>query len=451
MARPGARRASSANLPRVAGLPNRLGILSHGGPLLPAIRAADSGDDGPIPQELGDFGTLVSVAHLKTQVGLHLLSGASTCVGDHLHCNGSLDAAVYKTIGEVYRWLKPLQPYAVGLRSLREVAILAPLGLEGNAATMDQNNDAAAIQNAVLSATLMMTELHRPYEIITKDEPLDEYAVLIMTHALVDDTFVEKAREFVARGGVILAAAHALAGSPAWQKFLGVTSFALSADDGEFYEISDHRVKSEDLPDMAHYVHQPASDVEFAADVKPVAIDWRSPCVRTREHHYGHFHGPACRTAGTAIGIRDVGRGKLILVRPPMFSAYLKTSYFAHRLTVRNLLDSSAPELQRVLRTNAPSTVDLSVGEKDGKIILQAQPFLAARRHRSSFESISEPIAVHDIWVELPTVGAVGRALIPGSKRRIKLTPVAGGVRVMLPPFSEYLMVVLTRSAPAGT
>ena len=98
---------------------------------------------------------------------------------------------------------------------------------------------------------------------------------------------------------------------------------------------------------MAHYVHQQALDVEFAEDVEPIAVDWRSPCTRTRENYYGHFHGPACRTAGTAIGIRTVGRGKLILVRPQVFSAYLKTSYFAHRLTVRNLLDSSVPTQRR--------------------------------------------------------------------------------------------------------
>ena len=371
------------------------------------------GMTGRFLKNWGDFGTLVSADQLKVQVGHHLMAGASSCIGDHLHCNGALDTAVYKTIGEVYRWLKPLQPYAVDLRPLKEVAILAPVGLEGNAASMDKNNDVAAIQDALLSATLLMTELHRPYELITKEEPLDEYTVLIMTHALIDDAFVEKARKFVTRGGVILAAAQALAGSPAWQDFLGVTSYSPSADDGEFYEITDNRVKSDDLPDMAHYVHQQALDVEFAADVESVAADWRSPCVRTREHHYGHFHGPACRTAGTAIGIRKVGRGKV----DPGSSA----SVF--RLSQDELLCAS-PDGEKparrlgarttaVLRTNAPSTVDLSVGEKDGRIILQAQPFMAARRHRSSFESISEPIAVHDIWVELPTVGAIDRRSSP--------------------------------------
>ena len=88
---------------------------------------------------------------------------------------------------------------------------------------MNKNNDAAAIQDAMLSASLMMTELHRPYDVVTKEESLDGYAALVMTHALIDDAFVEKARSFVAHGGVILATAHALAGSPTWQDFLGVT------------------------------------------------------------------------------------------------------------------------------------------------------------------------------------------------------------------------------------
>ena len=106
-----------------------------------------------------------------------------------------LDKAVYKTIGDVYRWLKPRQSYAVDLQPLKEVAVLAPTGLEGNAAAMNENNDAAAIQDAMLSASLMMTELHRPYNVVTKEESLDGYAALVMTHALIDDAFVEKARD----------------------------------------------------------------------------------------------------------------------------------------------------------------------------------------------------------------------------------------------------------------
>ena len=47
------RRRDQRVLHRVAGFPNRLGILSHGGQLLPALRPADHGNDRPIPEKLG--------------------------------------------------------------------------------------------------------------------------------------------------------------------------------------------------------------------------------------------------------------------------------------------------------------------------------------------------------------------------------------------------------------
>lgn len=45
------------------------------------------------------FDTLVSPAQMKYQVATHLMVGASSCIGDHMHCNGALGKAVYLHTG----------------------------------------------------------------------------------------------------------------------------------------------------------------------------------------------------------------------------------------------------------------------------------------------------------------------------------------------------------------
>ncbi len=410
------------------------------------------GITGRFLKNWGDFGTVASPAQLKVSVGMHLLAGLSSCIGDHLPNTGVLDPALYQAIGDAFRFIKPRQPYCVGMTPATEAAVLVPQGEEANAATNDTSSPFSLANDAYKGACKMLIEEHYQYALVSPTDTLEPYNLLVVTNGFFGMEFVEKVRAFLERGGTLVASAHGLAPTDdaaraAWQALLGVAACAPSADQGEFIEVTDPRAHSADLPAFPHYLHVPAMDAAFAPEVEALAVSWRSACVRARAHHYGHFHGPADHIAGPAVGVRQVGKGTAILIAPQLFAAYLHTGYFAHRALLRNLLESFQPNGARALRTNAPSIVEIALGEKDGRTILQAMPFIAARRDRYSFESISDdPIPLRGIWVEIPTQActcATPCATNPITGENLAVEQNAGNITIYLPEFHEHMLVVI--------
>ncbi len=407
------------------------------------------GVTGRFLKNWGDFGTTASPAQLKVCLGLHLLAGMSSCIGDHLPNDGVLDPGVYGVIGDAFRFIAPRQPYCVGMTPAKEAAVLVPQGVEANAATMDANNPFNDITDAYKGACKMLTELHYQYELISCADALDGFRLLVVTNGFFDRAFVERVAEFVARGGTLVVSGYGLNpidadAREAWQHLLGVTGFARSEHAGEFYLLTDLRAASDDLPAMHHYLHVPALDATFRGDVEVLATSWRSATVRSRAHHYGHFHGPADHEAGPALGVAAIGAGRALLIGPQLFTAYLHTSYYAHRLLFRNLLEHFHPAELRVLRTDAPSVVELALGEKDGRLILQAQPFITERRDRGSFESIcDDPIPLRGISVELCDTGGRTQARNPLTGEAIPAKVTGAGLRLTLPDFHEHLLIVV--------
>jgi hypothetical protein len=407
------------------------------------------GYTGRFLKNWGDFGTVVTPHQLKTQLAMHLMAGVASGVGDHMHCSGRLDPAVYRTIGEGFRFVKARQPYCVGMTAAKEIAILAPQGLEANAASADRDNPALDILDAYKGAAKIMPEIHLQYDLVDTDGVLDGFAAVCVTHGRFGPDFVARCRAFAEAGGWLVVGSHGLwptdpAVRAAWCSLVGVKDFALSPHEGEFYEVTDPRALSEEVPRMPHRVHARAVDARFADAVVPLATTWRSPTARSRDRFYGHFHGPATDEAGMAIGLRRIGKGGAVLIRPQVLAAYLRTGYFVHRAVIRNVLDACLPPERRVLCTNAPSIVELSFGRKNGRHVLQALPFVADRRDRGSFESLCDPVALSGLWVDLLNT-RVTRARDPIAGSDVPIEPLAGGTgtRVHLPAFAEHLLVLL--------
>ncbi|HEY3379392.1 MAG TPA: family 10 glycosylhydrolase [Armatimonadota bacterium] len=407
------------------------------------------GVTGRFLKNWGDFGTVITPHQLKTQLAMHLMAGVASCIGDHVHCNGQLDPAVYRTIGEAFRFAKARQPYCVGTTAAKELAILVPEGVEVNVASDDKRSPFLSLHDAYKGAGMMASALHYQYDLIAARDAFDGYAAVIVSNGLFDASFVERARRFMAEGGWLFVSGQGLLPGDAtvrraWQDLLGVADYSPSLHLGEYYEVSNAKAQTDDLPAMPHYVHEPAYDIAFDAEVEPVAQGWRSPIIRSREAFYGHFHGPATEQAGPSIGITRHGNGGAVIIAPQVFPAYLHTGNHAHRKLLRNLLDCVLPDTARVLRTNAPTVVELACGEIDGHLVLQALPFIAEQRDRASFESLCEdPIAFHGIWVDLPQASNRKRAYDPIAGQAVTIEQRPQGIRVYLPPFSEHLVVIV--------
>ncbi len=405
------------------------------------------GYTGRFLKNWGDFGTVASTHQLKTQVAMHLMAGVASGIGDHMHCDGELNPAVYSAIGEAFRFIKPRQPYCVGMTPVKELAILVPQGIEANAATLDHNNPFLSILDAYKGAAKLATELHYQYDLITQESDLDGFSALMINDGTFDLDFVTKARQFAEAGGWLVVGGFGLcpandAAGRAWRKLTGVTSFSRSEHEGEFYQLDDPQLKPH-IPPMAHRVHARAIDAEFASDIISLATVYRSPTARSRAHYYGHFHGPAVSAAGTAIGLRRIGQGGCLLIRPQIFTAYLQTGYFVHRQLILNLLDAFLPTQRRHLATNAPTIVEIALGWKEGRYIIQVLPFISDRRDRNSFESLNEPVPFHDIWIDVFDIRGAVKAYDPVAHTAIPCEPRERGLRLYLPPFAGHLLAVV--------
>jgi hypothetical protein len=404
------------------------------------------GMTGRFLKNWGDFGTVVSPAQLKTQVAMHLMAGLASAVGDHMHCDGRLSEGAYSVIGEAFDFLEPRQEHLVGMEPAREVAVLAPGALGIVQATKTEQMGSAAFRDGYRGACKAMTELHRQWDVVTESDALQAYPTVILNHAPREAQFVRRLEEHLRGGALAIAAGIALGGEEsggcaAWQELTGAAGFSLGEYDGEFYELSDPSLAGE-LPKMPHYVHLQAVDVDLPADAEVLADAWRPPFPRDRSHHYGHFQGPATDRVGPAIAVRKIGAGHLVLIRPQVFAAYLQTGYWVHREMIGNLLETRQPA--RVLRTNAPSTVELTLGFRNGRRVLQALPFQAERRYRESFESLAgQPLSVEGVWVEILGVADVQRAFDPVTGRDVNFEATAGGTRIHLPEFNEHLLILV--------
>jgi hypothetical protein len=402
-----------------------------------------TGMTGRFLKNWGDFGTVLSPHQLKLQVGQHLSIGASCTIGDHLHCNGRLEPAVYDVIGEAFSHVERLQPYCSGMERAREAAILVPEGVETNSAVGTGKGGAIDIHDCVNGAGKLFMEGHIQWDVIDPSMPLDDLTAAILVHPYLTNDYIDKLEAFVTGGGTLIVDANGILAPDSvaarWRQFIGVESAKMSEHPGSFYRLIDPDLAA-GVPDMANYAHAPSVEIRAAAEAIEHARAIHSPCVRSREHFYGHFHGPDMVETGPAIISVARGAGRVVVLAQALFAAYLNTGYHAHRTLLHNIFNLAMPE--RLVTTDAPTIMEITAGKKGGRMVLQFLGFVADRRHRYSFESANETIPLA-ATVELRTDKPVTRLFEPISGQKITFSETQNGIKFTTPPVVGHLMVLV--------
>jgi hypothetical protein len=131
----------------------------------------------------------------------------------------------------------------------------------------------------------------------------------------------------------------------------------------------------------------------------------------------------------------------VVTLAQPLLTAYLQTGYHAHRTLLRNVFDKLLPK--RLLRTDAPGQLEITLGDKDGNLILQMLPFIADRRDRNSFESLNEPIPIGGFSITLAAEHEIAKIRNPINGQELKFRKTAQGVRFRPKPVREHTLLVL--------
>ena len=120
--------------------------------------------------------------------------------------------------------------------------------------------------------------------------------------------------------------------------------------------------------------------------------------------------------------------------------AYLNTGYHVHRTVMHNLINNALQD--KIIETNAPSIVEITVGYKDNRTILQCVAFAADRRRRYSFESLNEPIPIRNINIRLRTEKRINRLYNPISGQELDFVSGANDISFIIPEVIDHLLLV---------
>jgi len=213
-------------------------------------------------------------------------------------------------------------------------------------------------------------------------------------------------------------------------------------DPGVYYQVKSASIKK-DLPDMPLYTHTRSYLAEFEDDVESLADIVMAPFIRSREHFYGHFHGVPDKKAGIAVALRKRGEGTVIVITPSLFYSYMKSGNPHHINLVRNILNTYFPEDKRMLKTNAPGLVEITLSRKDGNLILQAVPFISGRRDMDSFETLNDAVSLTGIKVWLRESSKISRIHDPIKSKDLKFIRQGEYTVFKLPAFSEHFLAVI--------
>lgn len=411
-----------------------------------------NGLTGRFLKSWGDFGTVLSPHQLRVQVAAQLSVGASCGIGDHMHCNGKLDKAVYSVIKDVYTFATQRQKYCTGMERAREVAILVPDGIETNAAVVSKLERKVNIFDSLYGSTKLLMEGHYQWDVRSREMGFAGCSTLVLIHPFLDAGYIAELQRFVESGGTLVVDTGAVQVdggiSGRWLEFLGLESAVYSSHSGSYYRVCDGSL-ADGLPEMAHYVHAPSLELSATVGTRALAQAFYPPCVRSRETFYGHFHGPDMVTGGTAISLAERGNGRVVVLGQSVISAYLNTGYHAHRTLMHNLIDSTLPG--KIVRTNAPSLMEITVGRKDGRTVIQFVPFIADRRHRYSFESLNDVIPIRDVSIALRVSEPVNRLWNPVSGENIEFVASPGEIRFLAPEIIDHLVLVAEHPVYGGT
>ncbi len=172
---------------------------------------------------LWDHVTMKSAAEMEMQAFLAPAHSAAFMFIDAINPDGSLNPRVYDRIGQVFRQLKPYEPFLGGNLSA-DVAIFVssesrfdfrengtPIGASSERADNMTTETTLPHLAAVFGAARSLQEAHIPYAVVTSLalSRLQDYKTIILPNVLVmSDQEVKAIREYVRGGGSVYASGY---------------------------------------------------------------------------------------------------------------------------------------------------------------------------------------------------------------------------------------------------
>ena len=371
-----------------------------------------------------------------------LANGGAINLGDQTYPEGTLDTALYERIGEVFDTIRRRERWALGAEAHPEVALLtAPFDIY---AIYGQN---PAQLDPYLGAAKALSQHHWGFSLLSEEDAdlaasLARHPITVVPkpNALAPATLTLLADYVRAGGRVLLTESDpAAAMPPALADLAGVVDRGASAYSNGYLALDTSvargiRRSSLLVPSTFRRV-APTDAGTLATFVEPL-IEPRPEDLFFFRH--GELSPPGDSTGYAAIARRPMGRGEAIYVAAPIFEAYLTQHQWYLGEVADRLLESFGT--RRAVRVEAPRSVEVTLTEKDGHLVVHLVNYLLAAERNFA----EEVVPVRD--VELVVDPA---RLDPSAVRVIGADPSARRsregdlVRIALGEVRTYTQVVL--------
>ena len=343
---------------------------------------------------------------LECEIMLNVANHAATFIIDAIDPKGTLDKRVYDRIGSIFEREMKYEPYMSG-KPLTDLAIMFFTDGKYNSDGQAVNN-----KNASVGASTALTERNVLFDVVAGNhaKSLDNYKCVIAPHITgLDPECEERIVKYVENGGSFYFSG---AEEPSlMKKLLGV----------EYVGMTDH---------IINYLAPKRSAKKifgwFNSDY-PMPFDYKLPIVKAessdgvlayltypythaKEDKYASIHSnpPGVATRVPTVIEKQYGKGKVIWSA----AAIELDARAAYRDIFANLIEELIPKSARVVLSNAPRQVELSLYEREGGLQLNAINLLAG-----------------DEWLALPSF----KVKIASSEKPSSITSVTTGKSI---PFS---------------
>ncbi|MCS7252828.1 MAG: alpha-L-fucosidase [Armatimonadota bacterium] len=371
----------------------------------------------------GDFGGLKTSAQLEYECGSMLANCAACSIGDQAHPRMKLDGAVYKLIGSIYGNVASKERWCIGAEPLTQIALLMI--------------DAPSLSD--YGACRMLMELHHQFDVIDPSHDFRKYELIIVADdGAPDNELVRKLRRFIGDGGKLLLSYKALLDEHTCQ-------FALSDEMGasyigdspivpDYFSVGDEL--SHGLEKFDYVMYERSCRVEAHNWAQVLASVHHPYFERTWEHFTSHQYAPVKERDVAPAVIRN---GNVTYIYAPIFSAYHNHGNFAYRQLIANCISLLMPE--KLLHTDAPSTVEATVTKQDGRLIVHLVNYHVTRRgeHPEQIDLLPE---LHNISIALRLDRRPTRVYIAPDGLEIGFEFDGKVVSCTIPKFGGHAMLV---------
>ena len=256
----------------------------------------------------GDW-TMKPQSQLMYEAAIMLASGGRVCFGDQGYPDGTLQAGVYESLGQVFDYIANRKAYVEKTKTLADTAVLFTNG----------------IAFGLRGADAICSDLNLQHDLIDEDTltNLDEYRLLLIPEiGRVSKESLSHIHNFAHDGGIVLITGE-------------------SAINNDFADIIGAKVQSQNThsigylpagivpsPNIPLLIPQNPYEIKLTGGNMLIPLQLPS-CEPTQKNFISHMHAnPGHVSESPAVTINTVGKGKVGYVGFDMFSIYWEKNFY---------------------------------------------------------------------------------------------------------------------------